>query len=58
VRLLTVALVGICSASLGPGEGVAAVVPAVDEGADLGGEVADAAVAAAVDGLAFDDPES
>jgi hypothetical protein len=32
---------------------VGAVVPAVDEGADGAGELADAAVAAAVDGLAF-----
>jgi hypothetical protein len=42
---------------LGPDEGMAAVVPAVDEGADAGGEVADAAIAASVDGLMFDDPE-
>src|SRR3954471_23135069 len=42
---------------LGPGEGLAAVVPAVDESADGGGEVFDAAVAAAADGLAGDDAE-
>jgi dihydrolipoamide dehydrogenase len=36
---------------------VAAVVPAVDEGADATGEVGDAGEAAAMDGLAFDDPE-
>ena len=42
---------------LGPDEGLAAVVPAVDEGADLGVEVFDGAEAAAVDGLAFDDAE-
>jgi hypothetical protein len=36
---------------------VAAVVPAVDEGTDAAGEVGDAGEAAAVDGLAFDDPE-
>jgi hypothetical protein len=34
-----------------------AVVPAVDEGPNLGVEVFDGAVAAAVDGLAFDDAE-
>src|SRR6478672_4287455 len=36
---------------------VAAVVPAVDVGADLGVEFLDRAVAAAVDGLAFDEGE-
>jgi hypothetical protein len=41
----------------GPDEWVGAVVPAVDVGADRGGEVADAAEGAAVDGLAFDDAE-
>ena len=41
----------------GPHEGVAAVVPAGDEGADLGVEVFHRAEGAAVDGLAFDDAE-
>ena len=36
---------------------MAAVVPAVDEGADLDHEIADGWEAAAVDGLAFDDGE-
>jgi len=36
---------------------VAAVVPAGDEGTDLGIQVADRAEAAAPDCLAFDDPE-
>jgi len=40
---------------LGPDEWVGSVVPAVDEGADLGVEVADGAEGASVDGLAFDD---
>ena len=40
-----------------PAEGVAAVVPAVDEAADHGDEVFDAGEAAAVDGLAGDDAE-
>lgn len=43
---------------LGPDEGMAAVVSAVDEGPDLGVEVPDRAVGAAVDGLAFDHRES
>jgi hypothetical protein len=34
---------------------MAAVVPAVDEGADLDHQVVDRREAAAVDGLAFDD---
>jgi len=38
-------------------KGVGAVVPAVDEAADLAGEVGDRGEGAAVDGLAFDDPE-
>ena len=38
-----------------PGEGVAAVVPAVDEAADGCGEVFDAGEAAPADGLAGDD---
>jgi hypothetical protein len=41
----------------GPDEGVGALVPAVDEGADAAVELGDAGEAAAVDGLAFDDPE-
>jgi hypothetical protein len=41
----------------GPGEGVAAPVPGLDEGADGGYEVFDAGVAAASDGLAADDAE-
>ena len=40
---------------LGPDEGVAAFVPAVDERADRGDQVFDAAEAAAADGLAGDD---
>ena len=40
-----------------PGEGVAAVVPAVDEAADGCGEVFDAGEAAPADGLAGDDAE-
>ena len=36
---------------------MAAVVPTVDEGADLDHEIADGWEAAAVDGLAFDDGE-
>jgi hypothetical protein len=51
------AFLRISSAVFGPHEGVFAVVPAVDEGADLGVELADGAEAAAVDGLAFDDAE-
>jgi hypothetical protein len=42
---------------LGPDEGVSAVVPAVDEGADLGGEVAHGLENTSADGLAFDDAE-
>src|SRR4051794_16304555 len=42
---------------LGPEEWVGAVVPAVDEGADLGVEFVDGAEGAAADGLAFDDAE-
>src|SRR5215207_4189289 len=41
----------------GPGQRVAAGVPAVDEGPDLGGEVAGAREGAAVDGFAFDEGE-
>jgi hypothetical protein len=37
--------------------GAGMVVPAGDEGADLGGEVADAGEAAAVNGLPRDDGE-
>src|SRR6266516_829304 len=40
---------------LGPGEGMAAVVPAVDEVLDGGDEVLDRGEAAAADGLAGDD---
>ena len=40
---------------LGPGEGAAAVVPAVDEGLDRGDEVLDRGEAAAPDGLPGDD---
>src|SRR5690242_2255171 len=39
---------------LGPGEGMAAVVPAVDEGLDGGDEVGDRGEAAAADGLPGD----
>jgi hypothetical protein len=42
---------------LGPDERVGAVVPAVDEGADLGVEVFDGLEHASADGLAFDDAE-
>jgi hypothetical protein len=42
---------------LGPGEGVAAVVPAVDEGLDGGNEGLDRGEAAAADGLPGDDAE-
>ncbi len=42
---------------LGPDEGLAAVVTALDEGADLGDEVFDRSEGAAVDGLVLDDPE-
>jgi len=42
---------------LGPDERVCAVVPAVDEGADLGVEVLDGAEGAAADRLAVDDGE-
>src|SRR5438552_8864863 len=42
---------------LGPGERVAAVVPAVDEGLDGGDEVLDRGEAAAADGLPGDDRE-
>jgi hypothetical protein len=51
--LLTVGLGEDLVGGLGPGEGVGAVVPAVDEGADLGVEVFGAGVGAVVDGLAF-----
>jgi hypothetical protein len=40
---------------LGPDQGLAAVVPAVDEGADLDHQVADRGKGAAVDGLTLDD---
>src|SRR5881227_3239065 len=42
---------------LGPGEGVTAAVPAVDEGLDGGDEVLDRGEAAAADGLPGDDRE-
>src|SRR5437667_10370133 len=42
---------------LGPDEGVAAVIPAVDEGLDGGDEVGDRGEAAAADGLPGDDRE-
>jgi len=42
---------------LGPGEGAAAVVPAVDEAFDGGDEVLDRGEGAAADGLSGDDPE-
>ena len=41
-------LVGV----LGPGDGAGVVVPAVGEGADRGGELADGGEGAAADGLA------
>ena len=41
----------------GPREGLAALVPALDVGVDRGGELIDAAVAAAADGLPGDDRE-
>jgi hypothetical protein len=40
-----------------PHEGVRPLVPASDDGPDLGVDVGDAAVAAAVDGLPLDDGE-
>jgi hypothetical protein len=43
--------------AVGPDEGFAAFVPAVDEAADGIDEVADGVEAAAADGLAGDDPE-
>ena len=52
--------VGFCEdlvGGFGPDEGLAAVVPAVDEGSDFDHQVADRGVSAAVDGLAFDDAE-
>jgi len=42
---------------LGPDEGVAAFVPAVDEAADRGDEFLDAGEGSAADGLTGDDPE-
>jgi hypothetical protein len=42
---------------LGPGERVAAVVPAVDKAFDGGDEVLDRGEGAAADGLSGDDPE-
>jgi hypothetical protein len=42
---------------LGPDEGVGSVVPAVDEGTDLGVQVLHGAEDAAPDGLAVDDSE-
>ena len=42
---------------LGPDEGPAAVVVAVDEGADRGDELLDVVEGSAADGLAGDDPE-
>ncbi len=42
---------------LGPDEGMTSVIPAVDEGADLGVEVLDRSERAAVDRLLFDDAE-
>ncbi len=41
----------------GPDEGMFALVPAVDEVADLDHQVPHGREGAAVDGLAFDDPE-
>ena len=55
--MFTVDLVEDLVRGLGPDEGLLAVVPAVDEGADLGHQVADGGEAAAADGLAFDDAE-
>ena len=57
LRSFTVGLAEDVLRCLGPGEGVGAVVPAGDEGADLGVEVPDAGEAATVDGLAPDDRE-
>jgi hypothetical protein len=55
--LFTVGFVEDLFGGLGPDEGVAAVVPAVDVGADLGVEFVDRAEGAAVDGLTFDQGE-
>ena len=41
----------------GPGQGVAAVVPAGDESPDRGNELGDAVEGASTDRLAGDDPE-
>jgi hypothetical protein len=54
---LTVGFLENLVGGLGPDEGVAAVLPAVDEGTDLDHQLADRGEGAAVDGLAFDDPE-
>jgi hypothetical protein len=55
--LLTVDFLEDVVGGLGPDEGVAPVVPAVDESADLGVKVPDGAEAAAADGLFLDDAE-
>jgi hypothetical protein len=54
---LTVGFLEDLVGGLGPDERLAAVVPAVDEGTDLDHQLADGGEGAAVDGLAFDDPE-
>jgi hypothetical protein len=53
--LVTVRFLEDLVGSFGPDEGVAAVVPAGDEGADLGVEVFDVDEGSAVDGLSVDD---
>ena len=54
---MTVGFVEDLFGGLGPDERVAAVVPPVDEGADLGVEFSEGAEGAAVDGLSLDDAE-
>jgi len=55
--LTALAVVEEVVGGLGPDEGLAAFIPAVDERADGGDQVFDAAEAAAADGLAGDNRE-
>jgi hypothetical protein len=57
LKLFSVCILEYLVCGFGPDERVTAVVPAVDEGADLGVEVLDRAEGAAVDGLLLDDAE-
>jgi hypothetical protein len=54
---LTVGFLEDLIGGLGPDKRLTAVVPAVDEGPDLDHQLSDRGEGAAVDGLAFDDPE-